>query len=111
MDIQAFVHKRGSWSIEVACTAGDSAHGRQYLRHGYTDFRPMDGLSPPWPFEPEALNSWYELVERRLRLSGRRENSPWVPDSLLAEVREPTEIEQDFLSLLHANYPPSFGTS
>ena len=28
-----------------------------------------------------------------------------LSDYLLAEIREPTEIEQDFLSLLQANFP------
>jgi choline dehydrogenase-like flavoprotein len=80
-------------------------HGRQYFRHGARDFRPVDGLSPPWPFAPDALDPWYELVERRLGLSGGPERSPWVPDSVLAEVRQPDACEADLIARLRARWP------
>jgi choline dehydrogenase-like flavoprotein len=80
-------------------------HGRQYYRLGPSDFRPADGLSPPWPLEPGELDPWYELVERRLALSGRTEHSEWVPDSVLANVREPTPAEAAFVEKVRARYP------
>src|SRR5262249_7110486 len=45
-------------------------HGRQYFRFGPNDFSPPDGLSPAWPLQPNELDPWYALVERRLGLSG-----------------------------------------
>jgi choline dehydrogenase-like flavoprotein len=80
-------------------------HGRQYYRLGPTDFRPTDGLSPPWPFEPADLDPWYELVERRLHLSGRADHSRWIPDSLLADVRDASPAEAAFMQKVLARYP------
>lgn len=80
-------------------------HGRQYLRHGHRDFRPVDDLAPPWPFEPDALDPWYALVEQRLRLSGGREGSLWVPDSELAEERAPDAAETELIAQVRARYP------
>lgn len=80
-------------------------HGRQYLRHGVRDFRPVDGLTPPWPFEPEALDPWYELVEKRLGLSGGLEGSAWVPNSVVSEVRAPDSAERDLIARVSERYP------
>jgi len=80
-------------------------HGRQYMRHGVRDFRPVDGLAPDWPFAPDELDPWYDLAERRLQLSGSIEHSPWVPDSHLAVVREPEPFEQAFMADLKARFP------
>lgn len=80
-------------------------HGRQYLRHGLRDFRPVDGLSPNWPFAPDELDPWYELVERRLHLSGATEHSPWVPDSYLSETRQPEPFEQALMANLRKRFP------
>lgn len=68
-------------------------HGRQYYRLGPDDFAPSDGLSRPWPLGLRELESWYALVERRLRLSGGRDNLPWLPDSELAKILTPTTAE------------------
>ncbi len=80
------------------------AHGRQYLRHGTRDFRPVDGLAPPWPFEPDALDPWYELVERRLGISGAQEHSEWVPDSHIAFHRKPDAAERDLIDTITTRY-------
>ena len=80
-------------------------HGRQYLRHGERDFRPVDGLAPAWPFAPDTLDPWYDLVEKRLGLSGGREHSPWVPDSLLAEERKADTAETELMARLGARWP------
>lgn len=80
-------------------------HGRQYMRHGVRDFRPVDGLAPNWPFAPDELAPWYELVERRLQLSGGVENSPWVPDSRLAEFRQPEPFELAMIASLKSRFP------
>ena len=68
-------------------------HGRQYYRLGPNDLMPPDGLSAPWPLQVGELDPWYALVERRLGLSGRRDNLPWLPDSELKIVLEPTSGE------------------
>src|SRR6185437_1877781 len=39
-------------------------HGLQYYRLGPTDFAPLDGLSQPWPLQPNELDPWYAAVER-----------------------------------------------
>ena len=69
------------------------AHGRQYYRLGPNDLTPTDGLSPPWPLQVGELDPWYAVVERRLGLAGRRDNVPWLPDSELSIVLEPTPAE------------------
>jgi choline dehydrogenase-like flavoprotein len=81
------------------------AHGRQYYRHGPRDFAPTDGLSPPWPFDPDALTPYYERVEGLLGMSGRYEGCPWVPDSRLAEVRVPTKVEAALMASVTARFP------
>lgn len=80
-------------------------HGRQYMRHGLRDFRPVDGLAPNWPFAPDALDPWYDLVEKRLRLSGSVEGSPWVPDSHLTEERPLEPFEQALMTKLRSQFP------
>jgi choline dehydrogenase-like flavoprotein len=40
------------------------------------------------------LDQWYDLVERRLGLSGMHDGLPWLPDSLLTKILQPSEIEQ-----------------
>jgi choline dehydrogenase-like flavoprotein len=68
-------------------------HGRQYYRLGPNDLAPSDGLSAAWPLQVDELDPWYTSVERRLGLSGSRDNLPWLPDSELAIVSEPTAAE------------------
>jgi choline dehydrogenase-like flavoprotein len=80
-------------------------HGRQYYRFGPYDFAPADGLSPHWPFHPNELNPWYALVERRLRLAGTYERLPWLPDSELAQVLEPTGAEAGLQERIAQRWP------
>jgi choline dehydrogenase-like flavoprotein len=80
-------------------------HGRQYYRHGPRDFRPVDELSPPWPFEPDALDPWYDLVEKKLQLSGREEHNYWIPDSRIAKVREPEPAEAALIARILTHHP------
>jgi choline dehydrogenase-like flavoprotein len=80
-------------------------HGRQYYRHGPKDFSPDDGLSPRWPFAPDELDPWYEMVEGKLALSGRREGNPWAPDSGIAHIRAPTAPEAALIDVLAARFP------
>jgi choline dehydrogenase-like flavoprotein len=68
-------------------------HGHQYYRLGPNDLAPADGQSPPWPLQMGELDPWYASVERRLGLSGGRDNLPWLPDSELSIVLEPTPAE------------------
>lgn len=68
-------------------------HGRQYYRLGPNDLIPPDGLSAPWPFQMGELDPWYTLIERRLGLAGRRDNVPWLPDSEISIVLQPTPAE------------------
>ena len=68
-------------------------HGRQYYRLGPDDFAPPDRLSAPWPLRAGELDPWYAAVERRLGLSGRRDNLSWLPDGELKIVLEPTPGE------------------
>ena len=69
-------------------------HGRQYYRLGPADLIPPDGLSARWPLQVGELDPWYANVERRLELAGRNDNVPWLPDSELSIVLEPTPAER-----------------
>lgn len=80
-------------------------HGRQYYRHGPNEFFPVDGLSPPWPLQAGELDPWYATVERRLRLAGSRDNLPWLPDSELSIVLEPTPDEATLQASVSARWP------
>jgi len=80
-------------------------HGQQYYRLGPDDFLPQDGLSPPWPLRPGELNPWYSLVERRLGLSGMRDDVPWQPDSEIAVPLELTPAEVALRSSIIARWP------
>ena len=80
-------------------------HGRQYYRFSKLDFAPMDGLSPAWPFPAEELNPWYELIERRLRLTGTYEDIAAVPDSEISEVLVPTPAEMAVMARLKDSWP------
>jgi choline dehydrogenase-like flavoprotein len=76
----------GRWAVP--------GHGRQHYRLGPDDLAPQDGQSSPWPLEMSELAFWYASVERRLRLAGGVDHLPWLPDSELATVLEPTLSER-----------------
>ena len=104
--------RRTSLSPGYAPEAAGRSNGRprarrcQYLRHSKRDFEPVDGHSRrPWPFGPQDLDPWYEKVERMLDLSGGREGSAWVPDSRIAEEREPSAAERRLMDMLRARFP------
>lgn len=80
-------------------------HGRQHYRLAPDDFAGTDGLSPRWPLRAGELDPWYEFVERRLRLAGMRDGIPWLPDSELAHVLEPTPAEADLKRTITARWP------
>ena len=80
-------------------------HGRQYYRLGSSDFAPADGLSPPWPLRPGELDPWYALVERRLELFGAREGLPWLPDSEISHVLEPSPAEAELQRAISTRWP------
>jgi choline dehydrogenase-like flavoprotein len=79
-------------------------HGRQCLHYGARDFRALDALAPPWPLAPEELDPYYELVEKRLGLSGGLEYSP-CPDSVLAHIRAPNIAETATIAKIKARWP------
>jgi choline dehydrogenase-like flavoprotein len=81
------------------------SHGRQYYRLGPSDLVPPDGLSAPWPLKVGELDPWYALVERRLGIRGRRDNLPWLPDSELGIVLEPTPAEAALQFSISARWP------
>jgi choline dehydrogenase-like flavoprotein len=80
-------------------------HGRQYYRLGPDDFTPPDGLSEPWPLQPNELDPWYALVERRLGLSGMHDELPWLPDSELACHLSLNETETALRDKIIARWP------
>ncbi len=80
-------------------------HGRQYFRLGPDDFAPPDGLSAPWPLQPNELDPWYALVERQLGLSGMHDDLPWLPDSELANFLTPTQPEAMLRDKICARWP------
>lgn len=80
-------------------------HGRQYYRLSPMDFRPDDGLSPDWPVEQAEFDYWYAAVERRLKLSGRRDGVDWTPDSEIANEIAPAPAEQDLIDAIAKRWP------
>ena len=80
-------------------------HGRQYYQFSGDDFAPRDGLSPAWPLRPGELDPWYALVERRLKLAGSCENSPWVPNSEVSAVTTPTPGEAELTRAIKVRWP------
>ena len=80
-------------------------HGRQYYRLGPYELSPADELSPPWPLQAGELDPWYAMVERRLALAGRRDNLPWLPDSEISTVLEPTPTEAALQASVSARWP------
>jgi len=80
-------------------------HGRQYYRFAPSEFLNTDGLSQPWPLEAGELDRWYSLVEARLKLAGMYDNVPWLPDSDLAHVLEPTPNETKWRSSIAMRWP------
>ena len=64
-----------------------------------------DGLSTPWPLQPDELDPWYALVERRLGLSGMHDGLPWTPDSELTNFLTPTQSEATLRERLMARWP------
>src|SRR5262249_23511983 len=80
-------------------------HGRQYFRFGPNDFSPPDGLSPAWPLQPNELDPWYALVERRLGLSGMHDGLPWLPDSEITNFLNPTHVEAMLRDRIVARWP------
>jgi choline dehydrogenase-like flavoprotein len=80
-------------------------HGRQYLRHGPSDFHPRDGLSPDWPFAGADLDPWYDAVEARLGLAGGQDTTPHVPDSRLARTLSPSPAEANLMQAVRDRFP------
>ncbi len=80
-------------------------HGRQYYRLGPSDMAPADGKSPVWPLTYDELEPWYADVESRLEMAGAREGVPWLPDSVLSEVLEPTPSERMIRDRLLERWP------
>jgi len=68
-------------------------HGRQYYRLAPNDLAAADGMSQPWPLRPHELDRWYSFVEHRLKLSGMHDHVPWLPDSEISNLLNPTPVE------------------
>jgi choline dehydrogenase-like flavoprotein len=80
-------------------------HGWQYYRLGPDDLTPTDGLSSAWPLEPGELNQWYAAVERRLKLAGGHDGVPWLPDSELSRLLEPSANQRALQLAIAARWP------
>jgi choline dehydrogenase-like flavoprotein len=86
---------------------GLQGQGRQYYRLSSLDLSPSDGLSSPWPFAPNELDSWYSMVEQRLNVAGARDGVPWQPDSDLSRELEPTDNQGALMAAISARWPHS----
>lgn len=80
-------------------------HGRQYYRLGEYDLAGKQGQPSPWPFGPEELAPWYDLVERRLGLSGACEGIGFIPDSLIRTPIAPNATEEALSAILRQAWP------
>ena len=81
------------------------AHGKQYYRHSEIDFSPPGPDGPGWPVDYDEIAPWYDVVERKLGLSGRRESSRWVPDSRIETTITPNPLQSILLERLAEVYP------
>jgi choline dehydrogenase-like flavoprotein len=84
---------------------GIPGHGRQYFRLGADDFFPRDGESPAWPLSEEDISPWYADVERRLGIFGTRDQLPWLPDSDIVNLLEPTSVETALMKKTESRWP------
>jgi len=80
-------------------------HGCQYYRLYPEDFRREEDGVPVWPFGPEELDPWYDIVERRLDLKGLAEPCTLLPESRLRATVEPTEKESMIRRRLSERWP------
>ena len=80
-------------------------HGQQYYRLGPDDFVCSDGPRPPWPLRAAELDPWYAFVERRIGLAGMRDNVPWLPDSELTYILNPTPAETALQRAISGRWP------
>lgn len=80
-------------------------HGRQYYRLSQHDLGPRDDDPSPWPFGIEELEPWYEKVETRLGLFGRREGNAFIPDSVLTYPISPDISEEQLLETFAQRWP------
>jgi len=86
----------GRWAIP--------GHGRQFYRMGPDDFA-SSGSDHGWPLQPGELDPWYDMVEGRLEMSGRYDDLPWLPNSVLSDVLEPTPTEASLQEAVEARWP------
>jgi choline dehydrogenase-like flavoprotein len=73
-------------------------HGRVYMRMSREELA-------PWPFPAETLDPWYELIESRLGLAGRRDGLEQPPDSAIARPLEPTADEARLMGTIERRWP------
>lgn len=68
--------------------------GRQSLRMSDFEFKghDHDGYGDNWPISYTDLKSYYDEAERLLRVSGRRENLPQLPDCENLQITEPSSL-------------------
>lgn len=80
-------------------------NGRLYFRMGPDDLGHEAGSGEPWPISYEELAPWYAAVERRIGLAGGKEGIPWLPDSELAEVLDPSDAERVLMDRIGVAWP------
>jgi len=80
-------------------------HGCQYYRLYPEDFDRTEFGEPIWPFKAEALDPWYDAVERRLGLRGLAEPAALLPDSRIAFPLEPIANEAETRRRLAERWP------
>lgn len=80
-------------------------HGRQYYRFGESDIGPKTDGPSPWPFAIDELETWYQQVERRLRLTGAHEGISYIPDSVITHEISRSASESVLFDSIHSAWP------
>lgn len=80
-------------------------HGRQYYRLGPNDFGGRGNADAAWPLDPDALDPWYDEIEKSLGIRGGNDHTDLVPDCLLSVVNTPLPSEEEILNLLSRHLP------
>ena len=64
-----------------------------------------DGIGEDWPISHADLAPYYGLVERYLKVTGRRARLPQLPDGVFFEPEPPSTAEQLFKSAVERCWP------
>ena len=80
-------------------------HGRQYYRLSGDELSPGDGLGQSWPITSDEIAPWYEFVEKKLNMTGSRDQLSILPDSHLAVEIKSNASEDELQTMIKSRWP------